>query len=97
MEGLERMRPWMAGMVLVVMPMMQAGFDPNAAVDRSVSNWGVANGRNMRAFETATEQMGFFAALDEETRRQMLMSAVDGARSGRGADERHVRRLGSRR
>lgn len=82
MEALDRMQPWMASMTLVVMPMVQAGFDPMAGVDRGVAAWGEANGRTMRAFETAEQQIGFFVGLDAETQREMLLSSIEDAERG---------------
>lgn len=81
-EALEPMRPWLAALTLTVMPMLRAGFDPQAGVDRAVTAWAVAHDKTMRAFETPQQQIGFFANLDEETQVAMLRQAVNEAEAG---------------
>lgn len=83
-QMLEPMQPWLASLTFAIFPMIQAGYDPNAGVDRAIDTFGDANGKRMRAFETADEQIGFFANLSPELQRQMLLEAIDEA--GRGAE-----------
>ena len=80
--GLEPLKPWLAGLTLAVVPIVQAGYDPNSGVDRNVDAYGDANGRTMRAFETAEQQLGFFTALSEEAQREMLVQAIEEAEDG---------------
>lgn len=79
---LEPMQPWMAGLTLSVVPIMQAGYDPMSGVDRAVDAFGDANGKTMRSFETIEQQLGFFSNLDEETQRAFLREAIDEAEKG---------------
>lgn len=79
---LETMQPWMAGLTLSLVPIMQAGYDPMSGVDRAVDAYGDANGKTMRTFETIEEQLGFFAGLDENTQRAFLREAIDEAERG---------------
>ncbi len=79
---LEPMQPWMAGLTLSLLPIMQAGYDPSSGVDRAVDTYGDANGKTMRSFETIEQQLGFFAGLDEETQRAFLREAIDEAEQG---------------
>jgi uncharacterized protein len=79
---LEQMQPWMAGLTLSLMPIMQAGFDPMSGVDRAVDAYGDANGKTMRTFETIEQQLGFFSGLDEETQRAFLREAINEAEQG---------------
>lgn len=79
---LETMQPWMAGLTLSLLPILRAGYDPASGVDRAVDAYGDANGKTMRAFETAEEQLGFFAGLDEDTQRAFLREAIDEAEQG---------------
>lgn len=71
------LRPWLAGVTLSVLSMVQAGFDPNAGVDRSVNAAARAQGARMRWFETAEEQLTFFANLPEAVQVQFLVDGVD--------------------
>jgi uncharacterized protein len=79
---LETMQPWLAGLTLSLVPIMRAGYDPASGVDRAIDAYGDANGKTMRAFETAEQQMGFFSSLDEETQRAFLREAIDEAEQG---------------
>lgn len=81
-QALEPMQPWLASLTLSVLPMMRAGYDPNAGVDRAVDAFGDAHGKTMRHFETADEQIGFFANMSPELQRQMLIEAIDEAERG---------------
>lgn len=81
-QALEQFKPWLAGLTLTVVPMMRAGYDPDAGVDRAVDAYGDANGKTMRAFETPEQQIGFLANLPDEVQRQMLLEAIDSAEEG---------------
>jgi uncharacterized protein YbaP (TraB family) len=83
-QALEPMQPWLAGLTLSLLPMMKAGYDPQAGVDRAIDAFGDANGKTMRAFETAEQQIGCFANMSPEVQRQMLLEAIE--ESGRGAE-----------
>jgi uncharacterized protein YbaP (TraB family) len=74
--ALAQMRPWLASLVLSGVPIVRAGFDPQAGVDRGVFNWGVAHGRTMRAFETPEQQIHMFSAWDDDAQRGMLTYAL---------------------
>ncbi len=78
----ETMQPWMAGLTLSLLPIMQAGYDPQSGVDRAVDAYGDAAGKTMRALETVEQQLGFFSGLDEETQRAFLREAIDEAERG---------------
>lgn len=79
---LEPMQPWMAGLTLSLVPIMQAGYDPMSGVDRAVDAYGDANGKTMRSFETIEQQLSFFSGLDEETQRAFLREAIAEAEQG---------------
>lgn len=81
-QMLEAMRPWLAGITISIMPMMRAGFDPAAGADRQIDAFGDANGKTMRWFETAEEQIQFLSSFSPEVQRQMLLEAVDEAEKG---------------
>lgn len=75
--ALEGYRPWMAGLTLTLLPLIQAGYDPASGVDRSIDAYGDAAGKNMRALETAEQQLNFFANLSPEVQREMVLEAID--------------------
>lgn len=78
-QSLEPMQPWLAGLTLTLMPMMAAGYDPNAGVDRAVDAFGDAHHMRMRWFETPEEQIGLFANLPADVQHGMLLEAIDEA------------------
>lgn len=82
MAMLEPMQPWFAAITLSVLPMMQAGYDPSAGVDRGVDAAADAAGKRRRALETVGEQLGFMANLSDEAQRQMLLDAIDESEGG---------------
>ncbi|MGH6952434.1 MAG: TraB/GumN family protein [Vitreimonas sp.] len=81
-QVLDAMKPWLAGITLALMPMIQAGYDPNAGADRLIDAYGDANGKTMRAFETAEEQIQMLASLSDEVQREMLLEALGEAEGG---------------
>lgn len=76
-NALEHMRPWFAGLMLSLMPVMRAGYDPDAGVDRQIDAAADAQGKRARWFETGAEQLAFFEGLSERVQVAMLMEAVD--------------------
>jgi len=79
--NLDPMRPWLAALTLAMLPMLQAGYDPSQGIDEAV-NTAAGEGVGRRAFETAEQQMGFFANLSDEAQMQFLREAINEADSG---------------
>lgn len=79
--GLDRMKPWLAALTLSMLPMMQAGYDPEAGVDQGVEN-AAGEGVRRRAFETAAQQIGFFATMDGDAQMQFLRESIAEASEG---------------
>lgn len=84
-HALEHMRPWFAGLMLSLMPVMRAGYDPNAGVDRQIDTIADAQGKTARWFESSAQQLAFFNDLSEGLQIELLMEAVDA--SGDSAEE----------
>jgi uncharacterized protein YbaP (TraB family) len=81
----ERMRPWLAALMLSVGPMVQAGYQPSAGVDNAVA--AAAGDAQMRAFETAEQQINFFANLSEGTQREFLLNSIRSANEAAAAHD----------
>lgn len=79
---IESMKPWLASLTLSVLPIVQAGYDPNAGVDRAIDAAAEAQGKTMRALETVEEQIGFLSGFSEEIQHAMLIDAIDNAEQG---------------
>jgi uncharacterized protein len=81
-QALEPMQPWLAAVTLTVVPMLRAGYDPNAGVDHAVAAFAAAHAKHARWFETAAEQFGFFSNLSADMQRQILLDAIDESEQG---------------
>lgn len=79
---LEPMRPWFAAITLSLIPMLQAGYDPDSGVDQMIDRAAEAAGKRMRSFETLEQQLTFMAGLSEEAQREMLLDAIDQGSKG---------------
>jgi uncharacterized protein YbaP (TraB family) len=80
--ALEAQQPWAAGLILTLIPIMQAGYNPESGVDRAVDAYAEARGKHMRAFEGIEEQLGFLSGLSPDLQRQLLLEAIDEAELG---------------
>jgi uncharacterized protein YbaP (TraB family) len=74
---IEPMQPWFAGITLSIIPMVQAGYDPDAGVDQMIDTAAEAAGKRMRSFETLEQQLNFMAELSAEAQHEMLLEAID--------------------
>jgi len=102
---LEPMQPWMAAVVLAVIPLVKAGYDPKAGIDRVLRAQAVAEGDQIRGFETAEAQVRMFADLPEAVQVAFLVEVLDDVEEGLGlldklarawmdGDTRTIARLG---
>jgi uncharacterized protein YbaP (TraB family) len=74
--ALEGYKPWLAALTLTVLPLVQAGYDPDSGVDRSIDAYGDNANKTMRALETAEQQLNLFANLGPDAQREMLQEAI---------------------
>ena len=68
----EPMRPWMASMVLSMLPASKAGFAVDSGVDGKIAAEAKDLGKPIKGFETAEEQMHFLADIPEAEQVEML-------------------------
>ena len=80
--ALEGFQPWLAGLTLAIVPILQAGYNPASGVDRNVDAFGDANGKTMRGLETVEQLLGFFTNLSEVAQRQFLVESINEAQNG---------------
>ncbi len=76
-QSLEPLRPWLAAVTLQIAPLVRAGYDPQAGVDRLLIRWAKENDRRISAFETMEQQLRFFADLPPQAELQLLTEALD--------------------
>jgi uncharacterized protein YbaP (TraB family) len=81
-DTLEPMRPWLAAVVLAVGPIMKAGYDPKAGVERMLSAQAKAEGDKIRGFETAEEQLQILGGLSDAEQIAFLTSVLDDLEKG---------------
>jgi uncharacterized protein len=74
---LEPMRPWLAAVVIGVLPLVKAGYDPKAGVERILAAQAVAEGDKINGFETAEDQFHVLADLSEKEQLAFLDGTMD--------------------
>jgi uncharacterized protein YbaP (TraB family) len=79
---LEPMRPWLAAVVIGILPLVKAGYDPKAGVERILAAQAVAEGDKIHGFETAEEQFHVLADLSEKEELAFLDGTMDDLEKG---------------
>jgi uncharacterized protein len=82
LASLEILKPWVAVMMFSILPLQKAGFDPNAGIDRVLKAQAEAEGDKIHGFETAEQQIRFFAELPESEQISFLEETLDDAEKG---------------
>ncbi|HWM26471.1 MAG TPA: TraB/GumN family protein [Chthoniobacterales bacterium] len=82
LASLEPMKPWMAAMMFAILPLQKAGYDPNAGVDRLLKAQAEKEGDKIHGFETAEEQVRFFAEMPEAEQIAFLEETLGDAEEG---------------
>ena len=80
--NLEPMQPWLAAVVLAIMPLVKAGYDPKAGIDWMLRQMAVAEGDQIRGFETAGAQMQMLADLPQAVQIAFLVETLDDVDEG---------------
>lgn len=76
-EAFDRFEPWMAGLTLTMLPVLQQGYDVNSGVDKVILS--KAGDKTQDSLETAEFQLGIFDNLPQDAQIDFLMAAVDSA------------------
>jgi uncharacterized protein YbaP (TraB family) len=82
--GLEPMKPWMVTMLLSVLPLQKAGYDPNAGIDRLLKAQAEKEGDKILGFETMEQQIRIFADMPEADQIAFLEATLDEVEKGLG-------------
>jgi uncharacterized protein len=89
-DAINVMRPWMAALLVSEAPMIKAGAHgahvPSGA-DLTLSDAAVSDKKSMRFFETASQQLHFFADLSQQTQLQLLEDTIDELAQPKAASE----------
>ncbi|HEY0052413.1 MAG TPA: TraB/GumN family protein [Caulobacteraceae bacterium] len=76
----EPMRPWLAGLTLSVAPLLKAGYDPEAGVEKQLMAAARAAGKPIRGFETLEQHLRLFADMSRDQELAFLRSTLKGYR-----------------
>jgi uncharacterized protein len=76
---LEPMKPWLAGMMLALAPVLQAGYDPESAVELQLKPDFTKANKSVKGFETAEQQIHYFADMSDKAQLDFLVSELDDA------------------
>ena len=80
--SLEPMRPWVAAVMLTLMQVQKAGYDPKSGVEHFLTAQAEKEGDKVLGLETLEQQMKFFADLPEEEQVAFLEQTLDHASEG---------------
>ena len=76
-DALDPFEPWMAFVTLAVVPLMQAGYDPELGVDRTLQDAAREDDKTVTGLETTRRQLGFFDSMSEALQLDMLNGTVE--------------------
>jgi uncharacterized protein len=89
-EAVMTMRPWVASMVMAMTMYQKLGLDPTKGVDKTLDGLARARTIPVEGFETAAQQIGFFAGMTQAQERAMLLSTIEEWDKGEGDLDRMV-------
>jgi hypothetical protein len=75
-EAFDPVKPWLAGLTLSLLPLMQQGYDSNSGVEKILL--AKAGTKPQGALETAEFQLGIFNNMPTEAQVAFMMEAVEG-------------------
>jgi uncharacterized protein YbaP (TraB family) len=76
------MKPWMVAVLIAVVRLQKAGYDPNVGVDQLLKAQAEQEGQKICGFETAEAHVRFFADLPEPEQIAFLDQTLDDAEKG---------------
>lgn len=74
---LERMKPWLVAMTLMIPELQRAGFDPAQGLDRHFYNRAKGDGRPIRGLETMAYQLDRMNGLPMPAQLELLTTTLD--------------------
>jgi uncharacterized protein YbaP (TraB family) len=75
-QAFDPLKPWLAGLTLSLLPLMQQGYSPDSGVDKVLL--AKAGDKPQGALETAEFQLGIFNSMPTEAQVTFMMEAVEG-------------------
>lgn len=74
--SLDPLRPWFAGLMLGMMPIVRAGYDPASGVEKALGGAMRTAGKPVNGLETAEQQIRYLADLKPETELAFFHDAL---------------------
>jgi hypothetical protein len=81
-SAFDRFEPWMAGLTLTMLPLLQQGYSAEAGVDKVILS--KAGQREQLALETAEFQIGIFDGMPQHAQIAFMVAAADGVDQVKG-------------
>ena len=81
---LQPMKPWLAGMMISIAPILQAGYDPESGVEFAIKPEFTKANKPVKGFETTEQQIRLFADMSDKAQLDFLVSELDDADSAVG-------------
>jgi uncharacterized protein YbaP (TraB family) len=78
---LELTKPWLAAVMISVAPVLQAGYDPESGVEFALKPEFTKANKEVKGFETAEQQIHYFADMSDKAQLDFLVSEIDDADS----------------
>jgi len=75
-QAIDVMRPWLAALTVSLTPLLRAGYDPESGVEKLLTKEAAAAGKPISAFETAEQQVRFFADMTPSQELELLESTL---------------------
>lgn len=82
MQLLEPMKPWCAAVTLMMMPLLKAGYNPNAGVEKVLQIEAHLQGDKVAALETMEEQFQLLSSLPDRDQVALLMQMLEDVEEG---------------
>ena len=79
---LEPLKPWVVAVMLTVLQVQKAGYDPKAGVDHLLKAQAEKEGDKVVGLETVEEQMSFFGEMSEREQAAFLDQSLEEAAEG---------------
>jgi uncharacterized protein YbaP (TraB family) len=74
---LERLQPWYVATLISSLRQMKAGYNSEDGVDYQIAVRARRDAKPIVGLETATEQLGFFAAMSPDEQRRFLVDSLE--------------------
>jgi uncharacterized protein YbaP (TraB family) len=75
--GIQKMKPWVVGLMLDVLELQKLGMDPNLGIDKHFLDLAAAKGKTIEELESADFQLNLLSSFDPKLQEESLVSTLD--------------------